>query len=116
MAIYSVEMPDEDFLRVINAIAGNYNRPETVTNPNYFGPTVENPDFNPELPEGPENLAQIPSNEPETIENPETKAQFTNRIVRQFLSENVVAYERRLALQQAEQGLNTSITIVDPQI
>jgi hypothetical protein len=92
MATYCVEMPDADFLRVINAIAANYNRPETVPNPDYNG----------------ENSA--------TIENPETKAQFTNRIVRGFLSENVTAYERRLALQQAEQGLDTSITIIDPQL
>jgi hypothetical protein len=96
MAIYSVEMPDNDFLRVINAISANYGRPETVANPNYTG--------------DPESL------EPATIDNPETKAQFTNRIVRGFLSENVTAHERRLALQQAEQGLDTSITIVDPQI
>lgn len=96
MATYCVEMPDADFLRVINAMAANYGRPETIQNPNYTG--------------DPESL------EPATIENPETKAQFTNRIVRQFLAENVTAYEKRVALQQAEQGLDTSITIVDPQV
>lgn len=96
MATYCVEMPDEDFLRVINAIAANYGRPDTVANPNFTG--------------DPESL------EPATIDNPETKAQFTNRIVRGFLAENVTAYERRLALQQAEQGLDTSITITDPQV
>jgi len=95
MATYCVEMPDADFLRVINAIAANYGRPDSVPNPNYAGD---------------------PNVEPETIENPETKAQFTNRIVRQFLAENVTAYEKRIALQQAEQGLDTSITIVDPQV
>lgn len=95
MATYCVEMPDADFLRVINAIAANYGRPDSVPNPNYAGD---------------------PNVEPETIENPETKAQFTNRIVRGFLAENVTAYEKRVALQQAEQGLDTSITIIDPQI
>lgn len=95
MATYCVEMPDADFLRVINAIAANYGRPDSVPNPNYAGD---------------------PNVEPEIIENPETKAQFTNRIVRQFLAENVTAYEKRIALQQAEQGLDTSITIVDPQV
>lgn len=95
MATYCVEMPDADFLRVINAIAANYGRPDSVPNPNYAGD---------------------PNVEPETIENPETKAQFTNRIVRQFLAENVTAYEKRIALQQAEQGLDTSITIIDPQV
>jgi hypothetical protein len=95
MATYCVEMPDADFLRVINAIAANYGRPDSVPNPNYAGD---------------------PNVEPETIENPETKAQFTNRIVRGFLAENVTAYEKRVALQQAEQSLDTSITIIDPQI
>jgi hypothetical protein len=95
MATYCVEMPDADFLRVINAIAANYGRPDSVPNPNYAGD---------------------PNIEPETIENPETKAQFTNRIVRGFLAENVTAYEKRVALQQAEQSLDTSITIIDPQI
>ncbi len=116
MATYCVEMPDADFLRVVNAIAANYNRPETVANPAYTGATVDNPNFNPELPEDESNPRTIPSPETATIENPETKAQFTNRIVRGFLAENVTAYERRLALQQAEQGLDTSITISDPQI
>lgn len=95
MATYCVEMPDADFLRVINAISANYGRPDSVPNPNYAGD---------------------PNIEPETIENPETKAQFTNRIVRGFLAENVTAYEKRVALQQAEQSLDTSITIIDPQI
>lgn len=95
MATYCVEMPDEDFIRVINAIAANYGRQDNVSNPNYAGD---------------------PNIEPQIIENPETKAQFTNRIVRQFLAENVTAYEKRLALKQAEQTLDTSITIIDPQI
>ena len=116
MATYCVEMPDEDFLRVINAMAANYGRSETVQNPNYTGDMVENPNFNPELPEDESNTRMIPTSESPTIENPETKAQFTNRIVRQFLTENVVAYEKRLALQQLEQSLNTSITIIDPQV
>lgn len=115
MATYCVEMPDADFLRVINAIAANYGRPDMVQNPNYTGDTVDNPNFNPELPEDESNPRKIPSTEAPIIENPETKAQFTNRIVRSFLSENVTAYERRLALQQAEQNLDTSITIQDPQ-
>ena len=116
MAIYSVEMPDADFLRVINAMAANYGRPDMVPNPNYTGEMVENPNFNIELPEDENNPRMIPSNEPANIENPETKAQFTNRIVRQFLSENVTAHERRVALEQAAQNLDTSITIVDPAV
>lgn len=116
MAVYSVEMPDADFLRVINAISANYGRPDIVPNPAYTGPMVDNPAFNPELPEDESNPRKIPSVEPETIQNPETKAQFTNRVVRGFLAENVTAYEKRIAIQQAEQGLDTSITIIDPQL
>jgi hypothetical protein len=115
MATYCVEMPDQDFLRVINAIAANYGRTETISNPAYVGETIDNPNFNPELPEDENNPRRIASTEPEIIENTETKAQFTNRIVRSFLAENVTAYEKRLALQQAEQNLDTSITIIDPQ-
>lgn len=95
MATYCVEMPDADFLRVINAVAANYGRPDTILNPDY------NSD---------------PENQPQTIENPETKAQFTNKIVRSFLAENVTAYERRIAIEQAAQNLDTSITIQDPQV
>jgi hypothetical protein len=49
-------------------------------------------------------------------ENPESKAQFANRIVRQFLRENVVAYEKRVAKQQLEESLNTNIDINDPYV
>lgn len=116
MAIFSVEIADADIARVLNAVAANYNRPETVQNPNWTGPTIQNPNFDPNLGESEENPSTIDNPEPETVENPETKAAFANRMVRQFLAEHVIAYEKRIAKQQAEQNVNTSITINDPAI
>jgi hypothetical protein len=95
MAQFSIEINDADVFRVLNAVAANYGRPDHVENPNYN---------NPDMPD-----------EPPTIENPETKAQFANRKVREFLAENVRAYEIRLAKQLAEQSVNSDITIIDPQ-
>lgn len=46
----------------------------------------------------------------------ETKAEFANRIVREFLRENVVAYETRLARQQLEASLNVNVNINNPYI
>lgn len=48
--------------RMINAIADEYNYPETVRNPN----------FDPQVEEGPDNLKKIP--------NPQTKVEFAVRI------------------------------------
>ena len=98
MAQFSVEINDADVSRVLDAIAVNYNRPETVSNPS----------FDPSLPES-ESNSRI-------IDNPETKAAFSNRIVREFLSEHVNAYEAKAAKQAALDALPTSITIIDPQL
>lgn len=95
MAQFSVEINDTDVSRVLDAIAGNYNRPETVSNPS----------FDPALPES-ESNSRI-------IDNPETKAAFSNRIVREFLSEHVYTHEQQLAIQAVESP--ASVTITDPQ-
>ena len=98
MAQFSVEINDADVSRVLDAIAANYNRPETVSNPS----------FDSALPESESNSR--------TIDNPETKAVFANRIVRDFLSEHVNAYEAKAAKQAALDALPASITIIDPQL
>lgn len=154
MAIFAVEIADEDIMRVLNALSANYNRPEMVPNPNYAGPTIpnpdwtgpmipnpdydgptmENPDFDPEEEESVDNSPTIPtdqpefipndepefieSDEPEYIQNPENMAIFANRIVRQFLAENVRAYEIRMAKEAAEQALAavSGPVINDPQL
>jgi hypothetical protein len=100
MAQFTIEIADEDVARVLAALASNYNRPDKIPNPDYV--------FNPETGPSEEN--------PEQIDNPETIAQFGNRMVRNFLSENVKAYEVKLAKQQAAAALNTDVAISDPAI
>lgn len=100
MAQFKIEIADEDVARVLNALAANYNRPEQVSNP----------DFDEALPES-ETNARV-------IENPELKSVFANRIVRNFLAENVKAYEVKLAKQAAVSAAEAAanVTITDPQV
>lgn len=119
MAVFSVEIADEDVNRVLGAVAANYNRPSQVLNPDYDeSATIPNPDYDSSLPEDPDtNPSTIPDpSQVEFIDNPETVAQFCNRIVRQFLSDHVQAYEVRLAKQQAADALDTTVVISDPQV
>ena len=98
MAQFSVEIADADVDRVMDAVAANYNWPENIPNP----------DFDPVEPVSDEN--------PESITNPENKYVFTNRMVRNFLSDHVTAYEIRLAKEAAANAVDTAIDISDPQI
>ncbi len=88
MAIFSVFIKDEDVNRVIAAICKNYNRPETVSNPS--------------------NLAHY-------MPNPESPQVFANRIVREFLSQNVQKVEVEEARAKLEESI-TNPTISDPQL
>lgn len=97
MALFSVEIADQDVPRVLNALAANYNWSEFVDNPS-FDPLHEESDSNPRL-----------------INNPETQAAFANRMVRRFLAEHVKAYEVKLAKQQAQQNASAEVQIADPQ-
>jgi len=96
MAIFSIEIADADVVRVITAVCANYNREDTAPNP----------DFVPGSPVSEEN--------PVSIDNPEDELQFTNRIVREFLSENVMGYEVRKAKAEAAAAVNSSVSILDP--
>tara|TARA_B100000073_G_scaffold286699_1_gene248465 strand:+ start:7 stop:303 length:297 start_codon:yes stop_codon:yes gene_type:complete len=98
MAQFSIEIADADVDRVMNAVAANYNWLENV----------ENPEFN--------SSEDVSETNPQTIPNPENKYVFTNRMVRAFLSDHVSAYETRVAKQAAQDALNTSIDISDPQL
>lgn len=86
MAIFSVEIADADVERVINSVCNNYNY-----------------------------QSEIISDNNQLIENPESKSQFANRMVRKFLSDHVSRYELDLAKKELQDQLN-SITINDPQI
>jgi|TARA_B100000085_G_scaffold255274_2_gene254984 hypothetical protein len=100
MAQFAVEIADADVSRVLDAVAVNYNRPEQV----------ENPDFDDSQPESETNTR--------FIDNPESKAVFANKIVRSFLTENVKAYEIKLAKQAASEAAEAvaGVTITDPQV
>ena len=101
MATFSLDIAEEDVGRVLNAISANYNRPEQIPNPDY-----------------PVNSESAPVDEngnpiPPRIDNPENKAVFTHRMVRNFLSEHVSAYEIKIARDAALDGINTDITLSD---
>jgi hypothetical protein len=55
-------------------------------------------------------------NREDTTDNPEDELQFTNRIVREFLSENVMGYEVRKAKAEAAAAVNGSVNISDPYL
>ena len=99
MAQFSVEIADADIMRVMDAIAANYKRQVMIENPAFDDQLPEDADTNPRM-----------------IDNPETVFQFCNRIVRQFLSENVKAYEVRLAKEAAAAAAAAAanIEISDP--
>lgn len=99
MAQFSIEIADTDVNRVMDAVASNYGWNENVPNPDFdSGQPVD------------------PTTNPETIPNPEDKFVFTNKMVRQFLSDHVRAYEVNVAKAAAEAALNTSVDISDPQL
>ncbi len=79
MAVFSINISDEDVGRVITAMCSNYG----------YQSQVENVNFN-------SSLASDSQTNPETIPNPETESQFANRKTRDFLMENTIAYELRM--------------------
>jgi hypothetical protein len=86
MAIFSIEIADNDVEIVINSLCENYKRPETIIDSNG-----------------------------DSISNPETKPVFANRMVREFLSDHVKRYQIDLLKKQLEESIN-SPTINDPYI
>ena len=76
MAQFSVIIADADVARVIT--------------------NIPNPDFNPSLPVD-------ASTNPESIPNPETSNKFANRMTRNFLMENTVAYELKIEKENVPQ-------------
>ena len=98
MAEFRIEIADSDVDRVLTSLAVNYRRPDQVNNPDF------------------DSTQPISDSNPQVIDNPETIPQFGNRMVREFLSENVKAYEVRLAKEQAANSIDTSVTINDPAV
>tara|TARA_R110000824_G_scaffold48118_4_gene136051 strand:+ start:9005 stop:9301 length:297 start_codon:yes stop_codon:yes gene_type:complete len=96
MAIFSVEIPDEDTDRVVGAICYNYS----------YDTQIQNPDFDDELEVGPDNV--------EMIDNPESQAQFANRMTREFLMNHTYSYELKIARESAESSVQNPPAITDP--
>ena len=99
MAQHCIEIPDEHLDRVISAVANQYG----------YQPTVSNPDFDPEQLEDDET-------NPTTIPNSQTIDGFVNEIVRNFLIENVKAWESKQAAEAARIAALDAIdiNITDP--
>ena len=93
MAEFCVSIADGDVNRVIEAMCANYGYQAEIPNPN----------FDPELPVD-------PSTNPENITNPETSFQFANRMTRDYLMNNTVAYELRKEKEAVPQPTPPDIT------
>ena len=91
MATFSVEIPDEQVERILTAVCANYNYNAQISDPDSDDPNA-------------------------TIDNPQTTYQFANEQVRKYLIENTVAYEAKLAKQQAMNSLAAAPVITDPAI
>ncbi len=96
MAQFCITIADADVNRVITAMCGNSG----------YQSTVPNPDFDPALPID-------PNTNPESITNPENSFQFANRMTRDFLMNNTVAYE--LKAEKAAVPKPTPPDITDPE-
>ena len=93
MAVFSVNIDDADVGRVISAMCANYG----------YETEINNPDWNPSLPVDPET-------NPEKITNPETQSQFANRMTRDYLMSNTVAYELRVERENVPKPTPPNIT------
>ena len=101
MAQFCVEIPDDKLNEVLTAMGAQYRYQAEVTNP----------DFDDQLPVD-------PVTNPQTITNPENIAQFVNRKTREWLTENVKAYNAKVAAAAAREAAlaSSNINITDPQL
>ena len=113
MATFSLDIADEDVGRVLDAVAVNYNRSEQIVNPDYPVDRDQEIDENGNPIPLPDPVDENGDLIPSKIDNPESKAAFTHRMVRNFLSEHVSAYEIKIARDAALDGINTDITLSD---
>ena len=98
MAIFSVEIPDQDTDRVVDAICYNYS----------YAAQIQNPDFDGDLEVGPDNV--------EMTGNPEGRDQFANRMTREFLMNHTYSYELKMARENAESNVQDPPAITDPAV
>jgi hypothetical protein len=98
MAEFKINIPDDQVQRVLDAVAMCHGYQATI------------PDDNIPMDEWDEDTNYIP--------NPESKAQFANRIVREFLKKMVIACESKAAANTARAAAKATaeaeIDITDP--
>jgi len=116
MAVFSLEIADEDVERVLRAVSLNHGWRATVPNPDFVYPE-------PELDENGDPILPVPdpvdeNGDPisEIIDNPETMGDFTHRMVRSFLSEHVQSYEMRVAKKEAADAVDASVSISELEV
>lgn len=128
MAILSIYISDSGVDRVYDAICEHYRYQSTVPNPNggqsliawsdsvennsgllpiasgqgYIGEGLPDPTIPPFVEGISGILGVVTGVAPQTIPNPQTKAEFTNGVLRGFLAEHTKVYELDLARRQAE--------------
>jgi len=103
MASFSIEISDDQVDRIITAMCANYD----------YRTQISNPDYDPALEHGED---YDPATNPASVNNPETPTQFTNRMVREYLQNNTIAYEVQVAKVQAQSQVALAPTITDPAI
>lgn len=109
MAIFQLEIADEDVDRVLQAVSFNGGWREQIVNPEYVIGYDE---------ETGESIAPVDGEGnpiPEFIDNTESKGDCTHRMVRSFLTEHVAAYEINLAKKLAAEAVNAEVAISDPE-
>ena len=92
MTQFCVNIADADVSRVVAAMCDTYG----------YHVMVDNPDFNPSEPEGPDNPRQIP--------NPEPPNECANRKTRDFLMEVTVSHELKNERNNLPQPTPPNIT------
>ena len=91
--IISIEIDNRDVNRVFDAISNNFKRPDKIDNPGFDHGRPENP------------------GNPKEVDNPESQEDFVNRMIREFISAHVNAFEVKEARRNAADALDTSVRI-----
>jgi hypothetical protein len=93
MVQFCVTIADADVDRVITAMCANYG----------YQPNIQNINFSPDQPVDSES-------NPEYVSNPETAGELSNRMTRDFLMNNTVAYEVKLQKENITQPMAPDIS------
>ena len=110
--------PNPDFNHALPEGESNLRSiPQFLPNPEYVAPT-EGASLEEIMSAPPEFISNPDWNPPSMVLNPETPAQFVNRMVRTWIADNVRAYQAQLAAEAARQAALNSVQveITDPYV